>query len=107
MRSGGEAALSLRDEAVVDRERERESLRRFLFDSRDLDRFLDLSLSLDRERDRLRFLPCLLLFECLDLDELRLLERPMTTTSIYTKLLCLLAAICPISGTPQLPVLFT
>lgn len=81
MRSGGEAALSLRDEAVVDRERERESLRRLLFDSRDLDRFLDLSLSLDRDRDRLRFLLCLLLLECLDRDELRLRERPMSTTS--------------------------
>lgn len=85
MRSGGEAALSLRDEAVVDRERDRDSLRRFLFDSRDLDLFLDLSLSLDRDRDRLRFLLCLLLLECLDLDELRLLERPMFTA--YTKLL--------------------
>ena len=80
MRSGGEAALSLRDEVVVDRERERESLRRFLFDSRDLDRFFDLSLSLDLDRDRLRFLLCLLLFECLDRDELRLRERPMSTT---------------------------
>lgn len=80
MRSGGDAALSLRDEVVVDRERERDSLRRFLFDSRDLDRFLDLSLSLDRDRDRLRFLLCLLLLECLDRDELRLRERPMVTT---------------------------
>ncbi len=81
MRSGGEAALSLREEAVVDRERERDSLRRLLFDSRDLDRFLDLSLSLDRDRDRLRFLLCLLLLECFDRDELRLRERPMLTTS--------------------------
>lgn len=81
MRSGGEAALSLRDEAVVDRERERDSLRRLLFDSRDLDRFFDLSLSLDRDRDRLRFLLCLLLLECFDRDELRLRDRPMLTTS--------------------------
>lgn len=81
MRSGGEAARSLRDEAVVDRERERDSLRRFLFDSRDLDRFLDRSLSLDLDRDRLRFLLCLLALECLDRDELRLRERPMLTTS--------------------------
>lgn len=80
MRSGGDAARSLRDEAVVDRERERDSLRRFLFDSLDLDRFLDLSRSLDRDRDRLRFLLCLLLLECLDRDELRLRERPMVTT---------------------------
>lgn len=81
MRSGGEAALSLRDEVVVERERERDSLRRFLFDSRDLERFLDLSLSLDLDRERLRFLPCLLLLECLDRDELRLRERPMLTTT--------------------------
>lgn len=81
MRSGGEAALSLRDEAVVDRERERDSLRRFLFDSRDFDRFFDLSLSLDRDRERLRFLLCLLLLECLDREELRLRERPMLTAS--------------------------
>lgn len=81
MRSGGEAARSLREEAVLDRERERDSLRRFRFDSRDLERFLDLSRSLDRDRERLRFLPCLLLLECLDRDELRLRERPMLTTS--------------------------
>lgn len=81
MRSGGEAALSLREDAVLDRERERDSLRRFRFDSRDLERFLDLSRSLDRDRVRLRFLPCLLLLECLDRDELRLRERPMLTTS--------------------------
>lgn len=76
--SGGEAARSLRDEAVVDLDRERDSLRRFFLDSRDLDRFLDRSLSLDR--DRLRFLLCLLLFECLDRDVLRLRERPMMTS---------------------------
>lgn len=81
MRSGGEAALSLRDEAVVDRERERDSLRRLRLASRDLERFLDLSRSFDRDRDRLRFLLCLLLLECLDRDELRLRERPMLTTS--------------------------
>lgn len=95
MRSGGEAALSLRVEAVVDRERERDSLRRFLFDSLDLDRFLDLSLSLDR--DRLRFLLCLLLLECLDRDELRLRERPMLTTSASRALApnyCVLWLIC-------------
>lgn len=95
MRSGGEAALSLRDEAVVDRERERDSLRRFLFASRDLDRFLDLSLSLDR--DRLRFLLCLLLLECLDRDELRLRERPMLTTSASQALTpnyCVLWLLC-------------
>ncbi|TNN52986.1 hypothetical protein EYF80_036785 [Liparis tanakae] len=79
MRSGGVAARSLRAAAVVERERERDSRRRFLFDSRDLDRFLDLSRSLDR--DRLRFLLCLLLLECLDLDELRLRDRPMLPTS--------------------------
>lgn len=97
MRSGGEAALSLRDEAVVDRERERDSLRRFLFDSRDLDRFLDLSLSLDRDRERLRFLLCLLLLECLDRDELRLRERPMLTTSTNRALTpnyCVLWLLC-------------
>lgn len=87
MRSGGEAALSLREEAVLDRERDRDSLRRFLFDSRDLERFLDLSRSLDRDRDRLRFLPCLLLLECLDRDELRLRERPMLTTSGFNQML--------------------
>lgn len=95
MRSGGEAALSLRDEAVVDRERERDSLRRFRFASRDLDRFLDLSLSLDR--DRLRFLLCLLLLECLDRDELRLRERPMLTTSASRALTpnrCVLRPLC-------------
>lgn len=108
MRSGGEAALSLRDEAVVDRERERDSLRRFLFDSRDLDRFFDLSLSLDRDRERLRFLLCLLLLECLDREELRLRERPMftTSTSTYAKLLCLLADMRAISGMPFHPLLF-
>jgi len=79
MRSGGVAARSLRAVAVAERERERDSRRRFLLDSRDLDRFLDRSLSLDRER--LRFLLCLLLLECLDLDELRLRERPMVPTS--------------------------
>lgn len=100
MRSGGEAALSLRDEVVVDRERERESLRRFLFDSRDLDRFFDRSLSLDRDRDRLRFLLCLLLLECLDRDELRLRERPMLTTSASRDLTpncCVLWLMCTIS----------
>lgn len=97
MRSGGEAGLSLRAEAVVDRERERDSLRRFLFDSRDLERFLDLSLSLDRDRDRLRFLLCLLLLECLDREELRLRERPMLTTSTSrarTLNYCVLWLIC-------------
>lgn len=77
MRSGGEAALSLRDEAVFDRDLDRDSLRRFLFDSLDLDRFLDLSRSLERDLERLLFLLCLLLLECLERDELRLLERPM------------------------------
>ncbi|KAI4805308.1 hypothetical protein KUCAC02_009933 [Chaenocephalus aceratus] len=77
MRSGGVAGLSLRAGAVVDRDRERDSLRRFLFASRDLDRFLDLSLSLDR----LRFLLCLLLLECLERDELRLRDRPILTSS--------------------------
>lgn len=106
IRSGGEAALSLRDVAVVDRERERDSLLRFLFDSRDLERFLGRSLSLDRDRDRLRFLLCLLALECLDLDELRLLERPMLTTSAG-QLLCLMADMCSTSrNTPQ-PILFT
>lgn len=99
MRSGGEAALSLRDEAVVDRERERDSLRRLRLASRDLERFLDLSRSFDRDRDRLRFLLCLLLLECLDRDELRLRERPMLTTSTsrpdYTKLL---RRTCTVSG---------
>lgn len=97
MRSGGEAALSLRDEAVVDRERERDSLRRFRLDSRDLERFLDLSLSLERDRDRLRFLLCLLLLECLDRDELRLLERPMLTACTgraRTPNYCVLWLIC-------------
>lgn len=81
MRSGGEAARSLREATVLERERERDSLRRFRFASRDLERFLDLSRSLDRDRERLRFLACLLLLECLDRDELRLRERPMLTTS--------------------------
>lgn len=70
-------SLSLREEALVERERERDSRRRLLFASRDLERFLVLSLSLDR--DLLRFLLCLLLFECLERDELRLRERPMVT----------------------------
>lgn len=83
--SGGDAARSLRDEAVVDLDRERDSLRRFLLASRDLDRFLDLSLSLERDRDRLRFLLCLLLFECLDRDALRLRERPMMTSPAAEK----------------------
>lgn len=78
MRSGGDAAArSLRDEAVVDRERERDSLRRFLLVSRDFERFFERSRSRDRDRERLRFLLCLLLFECLDREELRLRERPM------------------------------
>lgn len=81
IRSGGDAARSLRAEAVFDRERDLDSLRRFRLASRDLDRFLDLSLSLDRDLDRLRFLLCLLLFECLDRDELRLRERPMIMMS--------------------------
>lgn len=101
MRSGGEAALSLRDEAVVDRERERDSLRRLLFPSRDLDRFLDRSLSLDRDRDRLRFLLCLLLLECFDRDELRLRERPILTASAtraFTPNYCLMSDICTESG---------
>lgn len=76
MRSGGEAAArSLRDEAVLERERERDSRRRFLLASRDLERFLERSRSLERERER--FLLCLLLLECLERDELRLRERPM------------------------------
>lgn len=80
--SGGVAGLSLSLRvAVADLERERDSLRRFLLASLDLDRFLALSLSLERDRDRLRFLLCLLLLECLDRDELRLLERPMITSS--------------------------
>lgn len=89
IRSGGDAARSLRDEAVFDRERDLDSLRRFLLASRDLDRFLDRSLSLDRDLDRLRFLLCLLLFECLDRDELRLRERPMVSCS-GGKILCVL-----------------
>ncbi|KAF0026085.1 hypothetical protein F2P81_020822 [Scophthalmus maximus] len=100
MRSGGEAALSLRVEVVVDRERERDSLRRFLFASRDFERFFDLSRSLDRDLVRLRFLLCLLLFECLDRDELRLRERPMLTTSTSRRLTpncCVLAIMCKIS----------
>lgn len=104
MRSGGEAGLSLRDEAVVDRERDRDSLRRFLFDSRDLERFLDLSLSLDR--DRLRFLLCLLLLECLDRDELRLRDRPMlpTSTSVSRALTPnTVSDVWPVSGLPFHP----
>lgn len=75
--SGGEAGLSLRDEAVVDRDLERDSRRRLLFDSRDLERFLLRSVSRDLDLERLRLLLCLLLFECLERDELRLLDRPM------------------------------
>lgn len=75
--SGGEAARSLRVVAVVDRDLERDSLRRLLFDSRDLERFLLRSGSRDLDLERLRRLLCLLLFECLERDELRLLDRPM------------------------------
>lgn len=82
MRSGGDAgARSLRDGAVVERERERDSRRRFLLASRDLERFLERSRSRsrsrERDRERERFLLCLLLLECLERDELRLRERPM------------------------------
>lgn len=76
--SGGEAARSLRVEAVVERDLERDSLRRLLLDSRDRDRFLLRSGSRDLDLERLvRRLLCLLLFECLERDELRLLDRPM------------------------------
>lgn len=87
MRSGGDAARSLRDEAVLDRDRERDSrFLRFRFASRDLDLFLERSRSLDLDRDLLRFLLCLLLLECFDRDELRLRERPMLTISVYRSL---------------------
>lgn len=77
--SGGEAALSLsrRDVAVFDLERERDSLFRLLLDSRDFER-LFLSLSRDLDRERLRFLLCLLFLECLEREELRLRERPIS-----------------------------
>lgn len=77
--SGGDAALSRsrRDVAVFDLDRERDSLLRFLLDSRDLER-LFLSLSRDLDRDLLRFLLCLLVLECLEREELRLLERPIS-----------------------------
>lgn len=80
MRSGGEAALSLRDDAVLDRERDLDSLlRRLLLDSLDFDLFLARSLSLERDRDRLRFLLCLLPLACFArvMLALRLLERPI------------------------------
>lgn len=102
MRSGGEAARSLRDDAVLDRDRDRDSLRRFLFDSRDLERFLERSLSRDRDRDRLRFLLCLLLLECLDRDELRLRERPMVPCGLLDST----ADICTESGPPLRLLLF-
>lgn len=77
--SGGVAALSLsrRAAAVFDLERERDSLFRLLLDSRDFER-LFLSLSRDLDRERLRFLLCLLFFECLEREELRLRERPIS-----------------------------
>lgn len=77
--SGGEAALSRsrRDVAVLDLERERDSLFRLLLDSRDFER-LFLSLSRDLDRERLRFLLCLLFLECLEREELRLRERPIS-----------------------------
>lgn len=75
--SGGEAGLSLRVDAVVDRDLERDSRRRLLLDSRDLERFLGRSASRDLDLERVRLLLCLLLFECLERDELRLLDRPM------------------------------
>lgn len=74
--SGGDAARSRsrRDVAVFDLDRERDSLLRLRLDSRDFERFF---FSLCGDRERLRFLLCLLLLECLDRDELRLRERPI------------------------------
>lgn len=65
--------------SLFDLDLERDSRRRFLFASRDRERFLLLSQSRDRDLERLlRFLLCLLPpFECFDRDELRLLERPI------------------------------
>lgn len=75
MRSGGDAALSrsLRD-AVLERDLDRDSRLRFLLLSRDLERFLTRSFS----RERLRFLLCLPLLACLERDELRLRDRPIS-----------------------------
>lgn len=66
--------------SLFDRDLERDSRRRFRLASRDRERFLLLSRSLERDLERLpRFLLCLLpLFVCFGRDELRLLERPIS-----------------------------
>lgn len=65
---------------MLERERERDSRRRFRLLSRDLERFLARSFSRERDRDRLRFfLLCLELLVCLERDELRLRDRPIPT----------------------------
>lgn len=72
--------------SLFDLDLERDSRRRFLLASRDRERFLLLSQSLDRDLERLpRFLLCLLPpFECFGRDELRLLERPISALAKLT-----------------------
>lgn len=76
-RSTGDAGLA---RSLFDLDLERDSRRRLLLASRERERFLLLSRSLDLDLERLpRFLLCLPpLFECFDRDELRLLDRPIS-----------------------------